>query len=88
MENAIAAVSVLPAERRELRFTAVSAGQLILELVNPYEGEITRNEKGLPVSAKEGHGKGSQSVFDFVNKCGGELVYETTAGVFKVRMMV
>lgn len=88
MENAIAAVSVLPAERRELRFTAVSAGQLILELVNPYAGEITLDEKGLPVSAKEGHGRGSQSVFDFVNKYGGELVYETADGVFKVRLMV
>ena len=88
MENAIAAVSALPAERRELRFTAVSAGQLILELVNPYAGEITLDEKGLPVSAKEGHGKGSQSVYDFVNKYGGELVYETADGVFKVRLMV
>lgn len=88
MENAIAAVSILPAEKRELRFTAVSVGQLILELVNPYEGEVAMEEKGLPVFSKEGHGKGSQSVFDFVNKCGGELVYETTGGVFKVRMMV
>lgn len=88
MENAIAAVSVLPAEGRELRFTTVNAGQLILELINPYEGEISLDEKGLPVSTKEGHGKGSQSVSDFVNKCGGELVYETTGGAFKVRMMV
>lgn len=88
MENAIAAVAALPAEKRELRFTAVNAGQLILELMNPYEGEVSLDEKGLPVSLKEGHGKGSQSVFDFVNKCGGELVYETTGGVFKVRMLV
>ena len=88
MENAIAAVSLLPAEKRELRFTAASAGQLILELVNPYEGKITLDEKGLPVSTREGHGKGSQSVSDFVSKCGGELVYETAGGVFKVRMMV
>lgn len=88
MENAIAAVSVLPAQRRELRFTAVSAGQLILEIVNPYDGEVTLDEKGLPVSTAEGHGKGSQSVFDFVTKCGGELVYETAGGVFKVRLMV
>lgn len=88
MENAIAAVSALPAERRELRFTAVSAGQLIWELANPYEGEITLNEKGLPVSQKEGHGKGSQSVSDFVSKYGGELIYETADGVFKVRIML
>lgn len=88
MENAINAVSRLPAEKRALRFTAVNAGQLILELVNPYEGEVTLDEKGLSTTAKEGHGKGSQSVYEFVSKCGGELVYETTDGVFKVCMMV
>ncbi|MEG0985683.1 MAG: GHKL domain-containing protein [Cloacibacillus sp.] len=88
MENAIAAVSALPKEKRELRFTAVSAGQIIFEMTNPYEGAITLDEKGLPISAREGHGRGSQSVFDFVNQCGGELVYETTGGVFKVRLMV
>lgn len=88
MENAIAAVSTLTAEKRELRFTSVSVGQLILEIINPYEGEITLDERGLPVSEREGHGKGSQSVFDFVNKYGGELLYETAGGVFKVRLMV
>ncbi len=88
LENAMAAVSTLPAEKRELRFTAVNAGQLILELTNPYEGEVTLDEKGLPVSSKQGHGKGSQSVFDFVNRCGGELVYDTTGGVFRVRLLL
>lgn len=88
IENAMAAVSTLPAEKREVRFTAVNAGQLILELTNPYEGEVTLDEKGLPVSSKQGHGKGSQSVLDFVNRCGGELVYDTTGGVFRVRLML
>lgn len=88
MENAIAAVSVLSAEKRELRFTAVSAGQLILEMTNPYEGVVTLDKNGLPFSAREGHGRGSQSVLDFVNKCGGELVYDIADGVFKVRLMV
>ena len=88
MENAIAAVSLLPAEKRWFRFTAVNTGQLILELANRYEGIVTLDEKGLPVSPKEGHGRGSQSIRDFVVKCGGELVYETTGGLFKVRLMI
>lgn len=88
MENAIAAVSILPAQRREMRFTIVNAGQLILELSNPYDGEIEWNENGLPISRKEGHGKGCQSVANFTAKCGGELMYEVSGGVFKVRMMV
>lgn len=88
MENAIAAASALPAPRRELRFTAVSAGQLIMELTNPYNGEVTLSEDGLPTSPKTRHGRGSQSVADFVRRCGGELLYETDGGIFKVRMMV
>lgn len=88
MENAITAVSTLPANRRELRFTAVNTGQLILELRNPYDGELEWDGDGLPVSQKEGHGKGSQSVAGFVSKCGGELIYTVRDGIFQVRMMV
>lgn len=88
MENAIIAVSTLPANRRTLQFTAVNTGQLILELRNPYDGEIQWDIKGFPVSQKEGHGKGSQSVHDFVSTCGGELIYDVNGGVFQVRLMV
>ncbi len=88
MENAITAVAVLPAEKREIKFTAICTGQLILELANPYEGEVLFDDKGLPVSNQDGHGKGSQSVSDFADKYDGELVYEATNNVFKVRLMV
>ncbi len=88
MENAITAVSALPARQRTLRFTAVSTGQLIFELSNPYDGEVAVDENGFPVSREEGHGKGTQSVADFVKECGGELAYEITDGIFKVRLMV
>jgi len=88
MENAINAVSALPAERRELRFTAVCAGQLVMEISNPCDGEAELGADGLPVSHAEGHGRGSQSVAEFVRRCGGELVYETGGGVFTVRVMI
>ena len=88
MENAVNAVSLLPAEKRELRFTAVHTGQLILEMTNPYEGKVTLDDEGLPLSSKEGHGKGIQSIYDFVKQCGGEVVYKIDGGIFEVRMMV
>ena len=88
MENAIAAVSALPVEKRTLRFTAVNAGQLILELMNPYEGEVLLDENSFPISRREGHGRGTQSVAKFVKDCGGEQAYEISGGVFKVRLMV
>jgi sensor histidine kinase regulating citrate/malate metabolism len=88
MENAIAATSELPPEQRTLRFIAVNVGQLIFELSNPYDGEVVLDEDGFPISREEGHGKGTQSVADFAKECGGELVYEVSDGVFKVRLMV
>jgi signal transduction histidine kinase len=86
MENAITAVSGLPAPQRSLRLTAVYAGQLILESSNSYTGEVAFDENGLPVSTKKGHGTGSRSVADYVKKCGGELVYEAKDGLFRVRI--
>lgn len=88
LENAITAVSALPVEKRTLRFTAVNAGQLILELMNPYEGEVQTGVNGFPNSLQEGHGSGTQSVAKFVKDCGGELAYEVSDGNFKVRLMV
>jgi len=88
MENAIAAVSSLAAEQRTLRFTAVNTGQLIFEMSNPYDGEAALDEKGFPISNEEGHGKGTQSVAGFVKECDGELAYEISDGLFKVRLMV
>jgi len=88
MDNAITAVSALPAQQRALRFTAVNTGQLIFELENPYDGEVALDESGFPISCEEGHGKGTQSVAGFVKKCGGELVYEISNGLFKARLMV
>ncbi len=88
MENAITAASALPAQQRTLRFTAVNTGQLIMELCNPYNSEVVLDENGLPVSNKESHGKGTQSVADFVKQCDGELAYEISDNLFKVRLMV
>ena len=88
LENAVDAVASLPAERRELRFTAVCAGQLILELSSPFDGAAVFGSDGLPVACAEGHGRGSQSVAEFVKRGGGELIYNADGGVFTVRMLI
>ena len=88
MENAVNAVSGLPAERRRITFSAVSAGQLVMELSNPYEGTVELDADGIPVSHAEGHGRGSASVAGFVKRSGGEIVYETADGIFRVRILI
>ncbi len=89
MENAIHACKKLsPGKKHYIRFTALYTGQLIMEMENPYEGEIIVDEDGYPVSKEEGHGRGTQSIRSFTDSSGGELVYHIMDGVFKVRLMI
>lgn len=89
LENAIHACERLDPDReRYLRASAVYTGQLILEVENPYSGEVTLNKNGYPVAREEGHGRGSESVHTFVEETGGEIFYGTKNDVFKVRLLV
>ncbi len=88
MENAINAVSDLPEKQRMLNFTAVYTGQLLLELANPFCREVALDENGLPLTLEAGHGRGTKSIAAFVNSCGGELLYQVSDGMFRVRMLL
>ena len=89
LENAIHACEKLDPEReRYLRASAVYTGQLILEVENPYSGEVSLSKDGYPVAKEEGHGKGSESVRTFVEETGGEIFYGTKDDTFKVRLLV
>lgn len=89
LENAIHACEKLDPDReRYLRASAVYTGQLILEVENPYSGEVLLNKNGSPVAKEEGHGRGSESVRTFVEEAGGEIFYAIKNGIFKVRLLV
>lgn len=89
LENAIHACEKLdPVRERYLRARAIFTGQLILEVENPYSGEVILDENGYPVTDEKGHGSGSQSVRAFVEKNGGEIFYAAENGTFKVRLLV
>lgn len=89
MENAIHACEKLePGRERTLRASAVHTGQLILEVENPYSGEVKLNESGYPVTSEKDHGRGSESVRAFVEESGGEIFYGIKNGVFNVRLLL
>ncbi len=89
MENAIHACEKLdPQMECYLRVRAVYTGQLILEVENPYSGEIPLDENGYPAVREEGHGLGGESVRAFVRENGGELLYQVENGVFNVRLLI
>ncbi|MFT3986011.1 MAG: GHKL domain-containing protein, partial [Lachnospiraceae bacterium] len=89
MENAIHACEKLdPQAERCLLVHAVYTGQLILEVENPYSGEVSLDENGYPVVRDEGHGWGGESVRAFVRENGGELLYQVENGIFNVRLLI
>lgn len=89
MENAIHACEKLdPQAERFFCVRAIYTGQLILEVENPYSGEVLLDENGYPTTRDEGHGWGSESVRAFARETGGELLYRVENGIFNVRLLI
>lgn len=89
MENAIHACEKLnPQAERFLCVHAIYTGQLILEVENPYSGEVLLDENGYPTARDDGHGWGGESVRAFVRENGGELLYQVEKDVFNVRLLI
>ena len=89
MENAIHACEKLdPQAERFLRVRTIYTGQLILEVENPYSGEVLLDKDGYPTAREEGHGWGGESVRAFARENGGELLYRVENGIFNVRLLI
>lgn len=89
MENAIHACEKLDSqEERFLCVRAIYTGQLILEVQNPYSGEVLLDENGYPTAKEDGHGWGGESVRVFTRENGGEFLYRVENGLFNVRLLI
>lgn len=89
IENAVHACSALPkTSERLIRIKLVSSPLLALEIINPYAGEVTFDENGLPVTKEIGHGLGTRSISAFVEKYDGIIEYSADDGLFRLRLLV
>ncbi len=88
LENAIHACEKLPETERFIEITAKFKAQLLFEIVNSCDGKTELNEEGYPVTSEVGHGIGTRSVLDFVQKTNSEIRYIAEDNRFKVRMMI
>ena len=89
MENAIHACEKQDSQAGSfLRVHAIYTGQLILEVENPYFGEVLLDENGYPIVRDVGHGWGGESIRSFVRENGGELLYQVEGGIFNVRLLI
>ena len=87
LENAIHANLELPREQRKICCKMVGAPSVMLEISNPYAGEVTFDNNGLPVAQKEGHGLGVQSISAFCRKNGAVCQFDLVDGWFRMRLV-
>ena len=88
LENAIHANLELPHEQRKIRCKMVGSPGLMLEISNPYTGNISFDSNGLPVALKEGHGLGVQSICAVCKKYGAVCQFDLTDGVFRLQLIL
>ena len=65
-------------------------GILLVEIVNPYEGELIYNGEQLPVTTKQdtgNHGFGTKSIRQIIERYGGQMVIKTEQGKYLLRMI-
>lgn len=86
LENAFRAVSGLDEQQRTVSlYCGVRLNKLLLEIKNPYQGEVVMCE-GLPVSDRAGHGYGCRSMQAIAARRGGLFELQAENGVFLLRL--
>lgn len=88
LENAIHANKDLPPGQKEIRCKMVGTPSVMVEISNPYAAPVTFNDEGLPVSSKEGHGFGVQSIAAFCKKHGAVCQFEAAEGRFCLKLVL
>ena len=88
LENAIHANLALPRKQRKIRCKMVGTPGIMLELSNPYIGEISFDHNGLPLAQKDGHGLGVQSICAYCKKNGAVCQFDLTDGWFRFRLVL
>lgn len=88
LENAMKAVEKLPAERRCIICKSVVSPRFMIEVSNPYEGQVAFSREGLPLAREPGHGIGVRSIAAFAEKYHALCRFSTENGWFKVQLAV
>lgn len=88
LENALNAVEKLKENRRWVEFyCGVRAGKLLIEIKNPYTGELSFRE-GLPQTTQPNHGHGCRSIQTIAQACRGLYEFKGEDGVFTLRVVL
>lgn len=88
LDNAVNACAKVVGKPKRLRIRTTENKQYIVEIANSYEGMVSFDEDGLPVSKESGHGIGTRSISAFAQKNNAVLDYDITEEWFKLRIVL
>lgn len=88
LENAIHANLTLPQEQRKIRCKMTGTPSIMLEVSNPCSGNLSFDDSGLPMTKREGHGLGVQSISTFCRKNGAVCQFDLTDSWFRLRLVL
>lgn len=88
LENAIHACLKLPQHRRMIRCNLIAVPSLMVEVANPCNEPISFDQNGRPMSKKQGHGIGIQSICAFCQSYDAVCEYRLSDGWFSVQLIV
>ncbi len=90
LENALAAAdNITEQDKRIIQVKLIQSGrQLGLEIINPCSEPVEMNERGIPVTHKEGHGIGIRSILSFAEENGylTDFIYQDFIFTFRLVM--
>lgn len=88
LENAIQAVRKLPEGQRWIVCKTMVHPRFMVEIANSYAGEITFNQRGVPVADRPGHGIGTRSIVAFAEKHHALYFFQAENGWFRLQIVV
>lgn len=88
LENAVRAVMELPENQRRVICKSVMHPRLVMEISNPYAGNVAFDRQGFPITDKPGHGIGTRSIIAFAEKHNAICLFQAEDGWFKFQIAV
>ena len=90
LDNALNAQSILPESSRKIKLLLKdSDGKFLLSVRNPFSGTIAIDQvTGAPLSTRDGHGYGVQSILYLTEKLGGKCQFSIEDHIFILRVIL
>ena len=88
IENAINACMKLSPEDRYIEIQAITYPCFMIQISNSFDGNISLDKNGVPVSTKSEHGLGTRSIVAFCEKAGAAYEFKTNDRKFSLRIVI